>query len=90
MSLTTIFLNANESTGDLFQKLLILSIYLVVFLYLAVNRRELLNSAIAAGFITSMSTALLFYANIVTLEYIIGLSIASLFIPIAISYIFQD
>lgn len=89
-SLVGLFQYANTVTNDVFVVMLLITIYLVPLIYLILkNPDNFLSSAMAAGFIVSISAILLRTAEITIYDRYVFIAIATLILPIVVT-MFRD
>ena len=81
------FQYANTVTGDLFVGMLLISVYLVPFLYLLLRGEKFESAAIVAGFMATITAVLLRVSEILIVDKYLWFCIASLIIPVVIIWV---
>jgi len=77
----------NQVTNDTFIVLLLLTVYLIPFIYLLMRRNNWIESSLTAGFILTISAALLRVATITTVDRYLIIGIATIIVPLAFAFL---
>lgn len=79
----------NGVTNDIFVVLLLITVYIVPFIYLVMRKYNWIESALTSGFILTITTILLRVSSITTVDRYVFFGIASVAFPLLLAFL-QD
>ena len=82
-----LFKYADQVTDNYFVPSMLISLWLVVFVYIQLNRNDWKGSSMAAGFITTITAILLRVLEISTNDKYVLIAIVSIIIPLTMSFL---
>ena len=87
-SITELFIYANTVTDDIFVILLLISIYIVPFIYLLMkNPTDWRRPSLTAGYIVSVSAILLRISQVLTNDWYMFFAFATIVVPLVFIFL---
>jgi len=85
--LVELFQYSNRVTDDVFVIMLLLSVYVIPFIYLIMRNHKWTEASLSAGFFATITAIILRVAEVTTVDRYIFFAIATVIIPMVIVYL---